>query len=50
MLFRSADPLARYFGARLEENELLPGEDAVIAGTRFADWLAETESRRFRVA
>jgi uncharacterized protein YbjT (DUF2867 family) len=45
-----ADPLARYFGARLEENELLPGEGVTIAGTRFADWLAEAGSRQFRVA
>ncbi|WP_448808808.1 SDR family oxidoreductase [Agromyces bauzanensis] len=35
-----ADPLAEYFGARLEEDELLPGPDATVAPTRFADWLA----------
>jgi uncharacterized protein YbjT (DUF2867 family) len=34
-----ADPLARYFGNNLAEDELLPGPDAVIAGTRFDDWL-----------
>ncbi|WP_350347696.1 NAD(P)H-binding protein [Agromyces sp. G08B096] len=35
-----ADPLAEYFGARLEEDELLPGPAAALAPTRFADWLA----------
>jgi len=34
-----ADPLARYFGNNLAEDELLPGPGAVIAGTRFEDWL-----------
>ncbi|MEV0738034.1 SDR family oxidoreductase [Streptomyces sp. NPDC050549] len=33
------DPQAMYWGAELEENTLLPGPDAHIAGTRFADWL-----------
>ena len=33
------DPLARYFGTDLDERELLPGPDATIAPTRFADWL-----------
>ncbi|MBK6018259.1 SDR family oxidoreductase [Streptomyces sp. MBT53] len=33
------DPQATYWGAELEENTLLPGPDAHIAGTRFADWL-----------
>jgi uncharacterized protein YbjT (DUF2867 family) len=34
-----ADPLARYFGTRLDENELLPGPMATIAPTRFGEWL-----------
>ncbi|WP_460070491.1 SDR family oxidoreductase [Streptomyces sp. YKOK-I1] len=34
------DPQATYWGAPLQENTLLPGPDAHIAGTRFADWLA----------
>jgi uncharacterized protein YbjT (DUF2867 family) len=34
------DPQATYWGAELEENTLLPGPDAQIAGTRFADWLS----------
>ncbi|MDH6182427.1 uncharacterized protein YbjT (DUF2867 family) [Microbacteriaceae bacterium SG_E_30_P1] len=33
-----ADPLARYFGARLEEDELLPGDGAEVAATRFGEW------------
>jgi len=34
-----ADPLATYFGTRLDERELLPGDGVTIAATRFADWL-----------
>jgi uncharacterized protein YbjT (DUF2867 family) len=33
------DPNARYFGARLDERTLVPGDDASIAETRFEDWL-----------
>jgi uncharacterized protein YbjT (DUF2867 family) len=36
-----ADPDALYFGARLSENSLVPGPDAVLAETRFGDWLAQ---------
>jgi uncharacterized protein YbjT (DUF2867 family) len=35
-----ADPLAQYFGTRLEEDELLPGPEATIAPTTFEEWLA----------
>ena len=35
-----ADPLARYFGTALGERELLPAHDAIIASTRFAEWLS----------
>ena len=34
-----ADPLATYFGTELDERELLPGDDATIAPTRFGDWI-----------
>jgi uncharacterized protein YbjT (DUF2867 family) len=34
------NPQARYWGAELQEDTLLPGPDADIAETRFADWLA----------
>lgn len=33
------DPLARYFGTDLDQRELLPGPDATIAPTRWADWI-----------
>ncbi len=36
------DPEARYFGARLEERSLLAHDGAVIAPTRFSQWLATT--------
>jgi len=35
-----ADPHARYFGARLSERALLPGDDAQLGPTRFGDWLS----------
>lgn len=34
------DPQARYFGAILERDSLLPGPDAHIGKTRLAEWLA----------
>jgi uncharacterized protein YbjT (DUF2867 family) len=34
-----ADPHARYFGTELSEGSLVPGDGALIAETRFADWL-----------
>jgi uncharacterized protein YbjT (DUF2867 family) len=36
-----ADPRARYFGARLSERTLVPGEGAQLAATRFDDWLSQ---------
>jgi uncharacterized protein YbjT (DUF2867 family) len=33
------DPRARYFGARLGERTLVPGEDARLGETSFEDWL-----------
>jgi uncharacterized protein YbjT (DUF2867 family) len=36
------DPDARYFGARLSEQTLLPGDDAILAATRFEDWLDQS--------
>jgi hypothetical protein len=41
-----ADPNARYFGARLDERTLVPGDDASIAETRFEDWLSHTPVSR----
>jgi hypothetical protein len=34
-----ADPEARYFGALLEKDTLLPGAGAQLATTRFEEWL-----------
>ncbi|WP_128381536.1 SDR family oxidoreductase [Streptomyces cavernae] len=37
------DPHAPYSGAQVNETTLLPGPGAHIAGTRFADWLAQQQ-------
>jgi uncharacterized protein YbjT (DUF2867 family) len=37
-----ADPEARYFGVRLGERTLLPGDNARLAETRFEDWLSQS--------
>jgi uncharacterized protein YbjT (DUF2867 family) len=34
-----SDPDVGYYGARVDERTLLPGDGALLAGTRFADWL-----------
>jgi uncharacterized protein YbjT (DUF2867 family) len=39
-----ADPQARYFGAKLSERTLVPGDDARLGGTRFEDWLRSVAS------
>jgi uncharacterized protein YbjT (DUF2867 family) len=39
-----ADPHARYFGAELSERTLLPSDDAILAETRFSDWLSQSTS------
>ena len=40
-----ADPHARYFGARLSERSLLPGDGAQLGATRFSDWLGRSDQR-----
>jgi len=35
------DPRARYFGASLQEDTLIPDEGAIMGVTRFDDWVAE---------
>ena len=40
-----ADPGTLYSGANLEERTLLPGKDARIGETRFADWLKSPASQ-----
>jgi uncharacterized protein YbjT (DUF2867 family) len=37
-----ADPQARYFGAEVTDQSLLPGREARIAPLRFEDWLRQT--------
>jgi uncharacterized protein YbjT (DUF2867 family) len=39
-----ADPEARYFGARLDERTLVPGDDARLAETRFEEWLDQSRA------
>jgi uncharacterized protein YbjT (DUF2867 family) len=39
-----ADADARYFGAELSDQSLVPGERARIAATRFEDWLTKAPS------
>jgi uncharacterized protein YbjT (DUF2867 family) len=39
-----ADPDARYFGAKLDERTLVPGDGAAFAETRFEDWLNQQTS------
>ncbi|MFJ6121480.1 SDR family oxidoreductase [Streptomyces sp. NPDC092129] len=36
-----ADPHARYYGSELQAGSLVPGPDAQLAATRFADWFAQ---------
>ncbi len=36
-----ADPRARYFGARLSERTLVPGDGARLSATRYEDWLSQ---------
>ena len=38
-----ADPDARYFGARLDERTLVPGDGARLGETHFEDWLRPAE-------
>jgi uncharacterized protein YbjT (DUF2867 family) len=40
-----SDPEARYFGAVLRERTLLPGPRAMLASTRFEDWIAQPAAR-----
>jgi uncharacterized protein YbjT (DUF2867 family) len=40
-----ADPRAKYSGAEIGERTLVPGKDARLGETRFADWLKSSASR-----
>jgi uncharacterized protein YbjT (DUF2867 family) len=39
-----ADPSARYFGAEMSENSLVPIDDAQLGETRFEDWLKVSDA------
>jgi uncharacterized protein YbjT (DUF2867 family) len=41
-----ADPQACYFGARLDERSIVPGEGAHLAETHFDDWLSQSLSEQ----
>jgi uncharacterized protein YbjT (DUF2867 family) len=41
-----SDPRAQYFGARLSERSLVPGDGALLGATRFDDWLSQRAPRR----
>ena len=40
------DSRAPYFGAQLDDQTLVPGDDAIIGATRFEDWLASSKPQR----
>jgi uncharacterized protein YbjT (DUF2867 family) len=40
-----ADPHAHYFGTELSERSLVPGDDAQLGETCFADWLSQSASQ-----
>jgi uncharacterized protein YbjT (DUF2867 family) len=40
-----ADPHARYYGVEVSESTLVPGADARLSETRFADWLKHSPLR-----
>src|SRR5882724_3270847 len=40
------DEQAHYFGTTLEKHSLVPGENALLGATRFADWLNRTTPQR----
>jgi uncharacterized protein YbjT (DUF2867 family) len=43
-----ADPRAPYFGEVIDDSSIVPGPDATIFATRFADWLASSVSSAAR--
>jgi uncharacterized protein YbjT (DUF2867 family) len=40
------DEQARYFGTTLEKRSLVPGENALLGSSHFADWLRQTAPQR----
>jgi len=41
----TSDPRARYYGAKLHDRTLIPGDGAILSSTRFEDWLSLAVSR-----
>ena len=41
-----ADAQARYYGIRVSERTLLPGDDARLGETRFEAWLAQASAKK----
>jgi hypothetical protein len=39
-----SDPQARYFGARLDDRSLVPGDNPKLGEIRFEDWLRRTKA------
>ncbi len=39
-----SDPQARYFGARLDDRSLVPGDNAQLGAIRFEDWLRQSKA------
>ncbi len=46
----TADVHARYFGAELDEHSLLPGDNPLIASTRFEEWLDQSTAGQTNLA
>ena len=38
-----SDPQARYFGARLDDRSLTPGDNAKLGAIHFGDWLRQSK-------
>ena len=41
-----ADIHARYYGVRLNDQSLTPGDNPRLGSTRFEDWLSRSAARR----
>jgi uncharacterized protein YbjT (DUF2867 family) len=46
----TADSAARYFGAELHEDSLIPGDNPHLAPTRFEEWLRESTAEHANLA
>ena len=39
-----SDPQARYFGTRLDDRSLVPGDNTQLGAIRFEDWLRQSRA------